>query len=70
VHHPFIPSSFEEGKPSRFMVLFNMQYLNIGTEGWWTTLKFIQCVTSVTAIQRYEKEIFEERFAVQRDGDK
>ena len=31
-------SSFEEGKPSQFMVLFNMQNLNIGTEGRWTTL--------------------------------
>jgi hypothetical protein len=33
-HHPFIPSSFEKGKPSRFMPLFNVLYSSIGTEGW------------------------------------
>jgi hypothetical protein len=33
----FIPSSFEEGKPSRYLLLFNVLHSRIGTEWWLKT---------------------------------
>jgi outer membrane protein insertion porin family len=45
---PSSPPRSRRGCRPDFMILFNLQYLNIGTEGRWTTLLNKRCVISLT----------------------